>query len=237
MNVKKLGLAIVVSCALGSIAVPSVFAVESRQNIRAEVRQEVREEVRERVASNPGFVKKFFGGLLARASLGKVTLTAVSGTTLTVKDADGKTYTVTTDAKTQFRRRFWGKSSLAEYQIGDTLAIIGKWTDDAHTTIAATTIRDISIQKRFGVFFGTVTSVTSTGLVIDTINRGSQTVTIDSTTKLFDRKQSTIQQAAIVVGHKVRVHGLWNNTAKTITEVTVVKDFSLPIVPTPTTAQ
>ena len=73
--------------------------------------------------------------------------------------------------------------------------------------------------------------------MIDTINRGSQTVTIDSITKLFDRKQSTIQQAAIVVGHKVRVHGLWNNTAKTITEVTVVKDFSLPIVPTPTTAQ
>lgn len=218
-------------CMLGVLGVSPAFAVGPRVMMR-----EVREEVRENMASRPGFMNKVLS-MKGRAAVGQATLSTKSGTTLTVTTKDGKTYTVNTDTSTQFRRRFWGKSSLDEMTVGDTLDIIGQWTDDAHTSILAKLVRDTSIQKRFGVFFGTVTSVSSTGWVVQTINRGSQTVTVTGSTKFINRKGSAITQADIVVGHKVRVRGLWDNKSNTITGVTEAKDFTLPVVsatPTPT---
>src|SRR5689334_19625315 len=85
-----------------------------------------------------GLLRAFFQG---RAAVGSGKLTAVNGTTLTV-EKDSKSYTVLTDDKTQFRRRFWGKATVSEYQVGDTLNVIGMWTDDAKTTIQARLIRD-----------------------------------------------------------------------------------------------
>jgi len=38
----------------------------------------------------------------------------------------------------------------------------------------------------------------------------------------------------IEVGHRVRVKGIWDLTNKTISEVTQIKDFSIPIQPSPT---
>ena len=170
----------------------------------------------------------FRPALLARAAIGTGSVTAISGTTLTVLGRDGGTYTVLTDGKTQFRRRFWGKGSLAEIQAKDVVSVIGKWTDDTHTTIQATLVRDLSIQKFMGVFFGTVQSITGSGWVMATINRGNQTVTVTSTTKLTDRRGQPLTQTDIVVGHRVRVRGVWDRKSNTITEVTGVKDFSLP---------
>ncbi len=73
-----------------------------------------------------------------------------------------------------------------------------------------------------------VTSLTSTGWVMNTVHRGSQTVTISSTTKLIDRKGATITQTDVKVDNKVRVKGMWDSKANTITAVTNVKDYSLP---------
>lgn len=204
---------------LGVISMTPAFAVSPRALFR--------EDVRENVATRPGSEGKQFS-LKGRAAIGRGTLTAKNGTTLTVTGQDGKIYTVNTDGNTQLRRRFWGKGTLDEMNTGDILSIIGQWTDDAHTTILAKLVRDTSIQKRFGVFFGTVTSVTGSGWAMNTINRGTQTVTITSTTKLINRKGQMIVQSDIVAGHKVRVRGLWDNKSNTITEVTEAKDFSLP---------
>jgi len=222
--VKMTGITVV----LGVVLATPVFALGSRALFRADAHPNI--------ATHPGVLGKIFNAN-GRAALSQATLTAKNGTTLTVTGTDGKTYTVNTDGTTQFRRRFWGKSSLDEMNTGDKVDIIGKWTDSADTTIQAKLVRDTSIQKRFGVFFGSVTSTTGSGFVVATINRGSQTVTIDSTTKLLNRKGATIAQSDIAAGHKVRVRGLWDNTANTITQVTEVKDFSLPVVtttPTPT---
>ena len=202
------------SLVLSTLVIP-VFA-EGRLGLRQEVRE----------ATRPGLFGKLFNKK-GRAAIGRATLTAKNGTTLTVTSEDGKTYTVNTDSNTQFRRRFWGKSSFDEMNTGDIIAIIGQWTDDAHTTIQAKLVRDTSIQKRFGVFFGTVTSVTSTGWVMNTINRGSQTVTVVSSTKIVNRKGDTLTQTQVLVGHKIRVRGLWDNKANTVTEVKEVKDFTL----------
>jgi hypothetical protein len=202
-----------------------------------QVRTEFREENKEKTGTKTGIFKSF---LRARAAVGAGTVTAINGTTLTITNKESNIFTIQTNEKTQYRRRFWGKGSFSETQVGDTVSVVGKWTDDTHTTILATLIRNLSVQKFMGVFFGTVQSVTSSGWVMKTIGRGDQTVTISSSTKLTDRKGGVITQADIVVGHRVRVRGLWDRKAKTVTEVTAVKDFSIPVVatvsvtPTPT---
>lgn len=169
-----------------------------------------------------------------RGWIEKGTVTVISGTTLTVTK-EGVTYTVNTDDKTIFRRRFGGKSSIDEISVSDTVNVLGKWQDEAKTSILATHIRDLSIQKRHATFFGTVKTKTDTTLVLTTINRGEQTVTISSSTKLVNRKMEEIKMSDIQIGHRIRVKGIWDLTKKTISEVTQIKDFSIPVQPSPTT--
>lgn len=194
--------------------------------VKREIKQDIKDEVKEKIASRPAVLRK------ARAAIIGGTLSSKNGTTLTVTK-DGKTYTVLTDIKTQLRRRFWGKATLDEIQVGDSVNVHGRWTDESQTTIQAVLIRDMSIQKRFGVFFGTLTATSSSGWVMETIKREKQTVTVSSDTRLVNRRGETISQSDIAVGHRVRVKGLWNSQNNTITEVTHVKDFSLPPFPTP----
>lgn len=161
-----------------------------------------------------------------RGELLNVKVTAKDATSLTI-DNGGTSVKVDVTADTHFRRKFWGKSTLAEISIGDSVDIVGRWTSEGKTEIKAVVIRDLSIQKRFGVFFGTVKSFTDTGFIITTIQKGEETVTV-GTAKLIDRKGQIINASNIQVGQVVRVRGLWNSANFTITETTEVKDFSLP---------
>jgi hypothetical protein len=167
-----------------------------------------------------------------RGELSNVKVTAKDATSITV-DNEGVSVKADIDSNTHFRRKFWGKSSLAEISIGDNVDVIGRWTSEAKTEIKAVVIRDLSVQKRFGVFFGTVKTINDTGFVMTTIQRGEETVTLDSA-KLIDRTGKAITAADIQVGARIRVRGTWNSTAFTITDATEVKDFSLPPTPTPT---
>lgn len=171
-----------------------------------------------------------FTGKRAVITTGKVV--AKEGTTLTII-RDGENYTVLTDEKTQFRRKFWGKSSLEEISVGDLVNIIGKWTSEEKTEIRAILIRNLSVQKRRGVFFGKIKSVSGSGFVMETAKKSELAVTIEASTKLVNRKMEVITLADIKVGHRVRVRGLWDSTKKTITEVKQVKDFSIPVIPSP----
>lgn len=230
MNIQSKLAVVVVTGIIGIGVVSPVFAKEGNGKVEADV--DVRVETSEKAGSRPGLLRNFF--TRGRAAIGSGTITAINGTTLTVKAKDGKVVTVFTDSKTQFRRRFWGKSSLSEMSVGDMVNVIGTWTDDAKTTIQARLVRDTSIQKRFGVFLGTVKSIVSGGFVMQTEKRGTLTVTIDSSTKLTNRKEQTIAQDDIAVGHKVRAKGLWDSTLHTLKEVAQVKDFSLPVQATTT---
>jgi hypothetical protein len=158
-------------------------------------------------------------------------VTAVGTSTITVNN-NGTSVQVDITSTTHFRRKFWGTSSLSEVSVGDTVQVIGKWTSTADTEVTAVLIRDISIQKRFGVFFGTVTSLTSNGFVVNTIHRDSETVTFGSA-KIVDRKGGTLSESDVKVGDKIRVRGMWDSNLKTITEVTEIKDFSLPPMASP----
>lgn len=226
IKTKLLWLALAASVGL-SITTP-VFA----ENVKAQVRKEIKDELGDKAGSRPGLLRSF---LQSRAAIGSGKLTAKTDTTLTV-EKDGKSYTVNIGSKTQLRRRFWGKATLAEMSVGDTLNIIGLWADDAKTTINARLVRDISVQKRFGVFLGEVKSLLTGGWVMSTKSdkRADQTVTVSASTKFVNRKEETLTQADVAVGHKVRVKGLWDTALNTVTDVTHVKDFNLPLRPTPT---
>jgi hypothetical protein len=224
MNNKILSAVLFMSFGLMMGALNPAFAVANRPSPRG-----FGEEVRERIASAPGVVKKLFKERVTLTG----TVASISGATMTVTK-DSKTYTIQTDGSTQFRRRFWGKGAMGEIQVGDTVNVTGKWTDDTQTTIQAKLVRDVSIQKFNGVFFGTIQSVTGSGWVMTTVSRGNQTVTVSQTTKFTDRKGKSLSQTDVAVGHKVRLRGLWDRKSNTITEVTQVKDFSLPLAPSPT---
>ena len=203
--------------------------IEARKDLMQE-KKEFREDIREKVASRVAAVKSLFK---ARIAFGSGKLTAINGTTLTV-EKDGKSYSVLTGTfdkcSTHFRRRFWGTSSISEFTVGDTVNVAGKFTDEAKSTIQACVVRDVSIQKRFGAFVGEVTSVSSTGWVMTTVSekRANQTVTVSSATKFTNRKGETITQSDVKVGDRVRVKGMWNRVNNTVTEVTQVKNYSLP---------
>lgn len=161
-------------------------------------------------------------------------------TSITVSGQSGavadKTVTVNITAQTILLRRFGGKAQLSEFQINDEIAIVGRWADQAQTVLEGKVIRDLSLQKRRSTLFGNIVSLGNNSFVLNTLRHGLETVTLNSTTKLVNLKMQSINFSDLAVEHRVRVKGLWDNRNKTITEVTQVKDFSLPpqtISPTP----
>lgn len=199
--------------------------------VREERREEKEDKVDKKNFSISGFLKKSLKSQAAK--LINAEITAISGSTLTVS-FNGKSYTVNTDANTHFQRHFWGKSSLSEFTVGDKVNVQGKFIDDTHTTVLARLVRNLSIQKRYGVFFGTVTVKNADNFVMSTVNRGNQTVYVIATTKFIKRNQTGMTFADLKVNDRVRVRGLWDKTLSKITEVKEVKDFSLPPHPTGT---
>lgn len=159
-----------------------------------------------------------------------------SSSTLTVKK-DGKEYSVDTSSA-KINARFWGQLTLDDIQVNDKVNIWGTWTDETMTSIKARLIRDLSIQRRHATFFGTVKSIGSNSLVLDTAKRGSQNVSYVSG-PIVNRKQEPVSFSAIRVGDKIRVRGLWDSASSAIAvdtskdRVSQVKDFTLPLRPSP----
>lgn len=197
-----------------------------------QIRQEIKEQFKEKVEELKDQIK-----WLLPFGFNKVELKTISGTTvpadLTVSK-DDKTYTVKVTKKTNLLRKFGGKSDLAEFTVGDILSVRGKWTDEAKTTLEARVIRNLSIQKRKGTFWGTIKSKGDNIFVLTSANRGNQTVYLAGDTKIVNRKEETITFAELLVGHRVRVSGLWDSKLNKIMEVTKIKDWSIPSKVTPT---
>lgn len=211
-------------------SVPSILAHDGEEhgpyalNINeAEIKDKLREKVEVRTDAVKAKVEQLKN---SRAELKNVKVTAKTTTTLTVEH-EGKNVTVNLSDNTHLKRKFGGNSDVEEFSVGNTVNIVGKWTDDTKTAVNAVLIRNESIQKRNGVFFGTVKSLTSGGFVLTTLKREDQTVTLGSA-KLVNRKGEAITDSDIKVGDKVRVRGLWDSSLKTITEVKEVKNLSLP---------
>ncbi len=219
---------IVISLNLSKVMAKEANSNENKFQTRqtaGEDLQQLKEQIKEKFATIGATFRLMRSG---RIAVNSGELTKIDGSTLTVVK-DDKTYTVFTDDQTQLRRKFWGKSSLSEFSVGDKLNIVGTWKDEAKTQIQARFIKNISIQKRYGVFIGTVSNKTDTGFTFTTVARGVQQVTVTNSVEYTNRKGETINYSDIVNGHRIKVRGLWDSTNSTITEVTKVKDFDLPI--------
>jgi len=143
-----------------------------------------------------------------------------------------KIYQVNIDQKTQLRRHFWGKSSLSEFLVGHEVYVIGRYIDEKQSTIQAILIRNQSIQKRWGVFFGYVLSNEGNILVIKTVKYDEIKVYVDKNTRLINIREELISLDKIKIGHRVRVKGVWDKNLNEIRKTEEIKDFYLPKQPT-----
>jgi len=199
---------------------------------REELKEKIKDLKQEKEASKSAEKK----GKAAKIINGKIT--NITGSKLTVSK-DEKNFSVNVLSDTKFRRHFWGKSDISELSVSNIVNVWGKWTDNTQTAIDAKLIRNMSIMKRYGVFLGKVKSKDGTSFTIESVNRGDQTVFFTSTTKFIDRKEKTITFADIKVGDKVRIKGMWDKSLNKITDVSIIKDFSVPakqLTPSITTA-
>lgn len=177
----------------------------------------------------------------------KATITEITSTTLptTIKVIkESETITLNITDKTIILRKFGGKSNLSEIHIGDIVSARGTWMkveDTVEDILDVRVLRGISIQKRFGTFWGKIDSIGDDSFVLDTAKKGKQAVKIDASTKIVNRKEETIAFSDLKVGHRVRVSGIWDITLKTIDGVKAIKDWSLPptlkVTVSPTTPQ
>jgi len=222
--------------------VPSVFALTP---LRREIKNTIKETVKEgkKESSSPANtnedakeirmglldkVKNFMKKNLKFEARVKGKITVIGSNNFSLSGEDG-TFQVNITDKTQILRKFGGKSSLSEFSVGDEVVIFGKFTDDTRLIIDAKVVKNNFIQKRKGAFFGKVTVKNTDNFVIETLERGSQTVYFGGA-KFVNRKEISISYSDIKVGDRVRVKGVWDKTLNKINEVNQVKDFSLPVV-------
>jgi len=227
---KKIINSFVAGVFLLGVATPklSFFWDKKEEKVQERVEQEIQ-------SSNPGIGaqentkerERNFVGTRAAIGLGKVI--SIDETNIVIT-ANENTYTVQTDTKTQFRRNYWGKSSLDEIAVGSSIRVIGKWQDQERTRIRAVIVRNLSLQKRYGVFFGVVTEMGEGSFKIQSVQRGEVQVLISAETYLVNRLMEDINFSDIEVGHRVRIKGTWDETNSILEGVTQIKDFSIPLI-------
>ncbi len=169
---------------------------------------------------------------LLPAGINQATITVGPGATLPTtvkvsKEGQGEITLNLTD-KTNLLRKFGGKASLAELKVGDIVTARGKWQDSDKAVLEVRVLRDLSLQKRTGTFWGKIKSIDGTkGFVLTTANRGELSVLVSAGTKIVDRKERKLSFTDLVVDHRVRVTGLWDVGQKVITEVKTIKDWTI----------
>lgn len=136
---------------------------------------------------------------------GKVT--AVNGSTLTITVSNGTTYAVDA-SQAKLIRRFGGSMTVSDVQVNDQIYVQGTLTG---TAIKARAIQDNSLQTRNGSFTGTIQSISGSSLVLQTQNKGMQTVMFTSATKIM-RGNVSATWSNLAAGNTIRVEGVWNST-------------------------
>lgn len=196
----------------------------SPKEIRERVREEIKNQIEERKENLLDKAKNLLKKLRFEARVtGKIT--NIGTVELTITDKENHSYTVKITDKTRLIRRWGGKSNLSEFAVGDEVNVIGKWVDEQKTTIEAVLVRNLSIQKRFGVFFGQVTEKKDNYFVITTINRGNQKIYFTNSTKFLSHKKNQITYSDIQIGDRVRVKGVWDRSLNEIRETQEVRVF------------
>jgi hypothetical protein len=152
-----------------------------------------------------------------------VSINTSSGTTtpnLITITIFGQTYKVQIDSTTNVVRQYWGKSSsdLSEFSVGDIINVYGNLDSSDYFLVHAKTVRNISIQKIYGVFNGSITTInSSTSFTMNTKKIGTTTLIVntDANTKIYQGKDVK-SFSDLIVGTKINVRGIWDKTMSKI---------------------
>ncbi len=150
----------------------------------------------------------------AKQNMTPGTVVSVSGTDINVKLANGTTVTVHT-AGAKLVRHFGATMMLADIQANDHLLVKGTMTG---SEIAATVIRDESLQAKNGTFVGTISTISAADhtFALQSKARGTQQIRVTDTTK-YTRKGKAASMSDLAAGQTVRVSGVWDRTNSNVT--------------------
>ncbi|MEK7094081.1 MAG: hypothetical protein AAB903_01935 [Patescibacteria group bacterium] len=166
-------------------------------------------------------------GQNGRVSVSGARVSSVSGSVITATTTwEGFTlsWIINTDGNTNFNARYGGNQNISNISVGDHVSFKGAITG-AGPTVLASVVTDLLTQRRNATFLGEVTSVNSSTMsfVMNTRERGTQTVLVSSSTKFL----GTLNNFSFVtVGAKAQTSGLWNTEQNTLqaAHILVMKD-------------
>jgi hypothetical protein len=156
-------------------------------------------------------------------------LTAMSGTTVPAiftVTAGATVYTVNVTADTKIVRKYNGTSDLGEFLVGDSIEVRGTLSNDVANTIAATRIKNVSIQRVGGTFKGKVliTSCGTNSFTFKPDERTEQTVYFTTATK-FTRGGEKIGCTNLVANERAKIIGVWRKSSNRIDADRVIVDL------------
>lgn len=153
-------------------------------------------------------------------------ITAISGSTITVKTDEGEVYTVATSANTRFRKQR-DEVKLTDLHVGDMIAAMGD-KDPKAKTVGAVFVMIIDkeqyekMRADFGKTWtaGVVQSIDGTNIVIKRPDNVTQTIAVDENTS-FRKRREDITLADIKPGDNVNARGALQNGSFLATELNI----------------
>lgn len=153
-------------------------------------------------------------------------ITAISGSSITVKTEQGDVYTVATGANTHFRKQR-DEIKITDLHVGDMIAAMGDKDPKAKTLGAAFVVfidreQYEKMRADFGKTWtaGVVQSINGTNIVIKRPDNVTQTVAVDENTS-FRRRREDITFPDIKVGDNISARGALQNGSFLATAVNV----------------
>lgn len=194
---------------------------------KAELKKQAEERELQRSLSRPLVIGGILKEIKTNASTTELVITVKSFSPKKHKNWTGlypekeKVFTVVVTDKTKFVRRYWGKSSLAELTVGDSLHINGKFNKE-RAVFTANLIKNDSMHLALRVHSGKIDSVDAANSSFVLKKKDSTlTVKVDAKTKLVKEEGVIITLADLKVGAEAHVRGVLNTQTKVLTALLV----------------
>lgn len=140
-----------------------------------------------------------FGGFGGAGAFGGVTVTAIDGSSLSLKTADGWTRTISVSSSTRITRA--GKTvDLSTIKVGDTIALRESKAKDGSFTIDAITV----VLPRV---FGQVTATTASTITVKQFDGSSLTIHVGSGTAFRIQGVTSATVSSVKVGMTISAEG------------------------------
>ncbi|MEK7188113.1 MAG: DUF5666 domain-containing protein [Patescibacteria group bacterium] len=199
-----------VAVLVGSQAVLAKEQVAHKENKKSESHQEVKAHtsVAPSIPSNTSLEI----GQNGRVNISDARVMNISGSVITATTSWGgftMVWTINVNGNTNFNARYGGVLNLENIAPGDHISVKATITGNGPTVLASA-ITDLSMQRRNATFLGTITSINSgaQSFVVNTKERGSQTILVSSSTKFLGTLNNF---SALTIGAKVQTSGIWNS--------------------------